>query len=354
MTEDALLQGFLLDAAAAEFASELTDTTPVAVSPRLLRQRNSMRNDPNSWAKWQHRSIWSRLARTAAVILLVLSLSLGALMAVSPTVRAAVINWVRELYENSTVYHVMPSHAAEKLPRYKLTWLPDGFSEPDVYEDDTMYTALYENPDTGDFFVFDYCLLTEETQTDLFTTQAPEHLLVNGMDADFYVAPDDSDSSNLLWVDTATGVFCSINSTLSKEDILRIAESITLADNSPASLPIYELTWLPDGFGEPDVYKSETTYSALYENTSTGDIIGFDYYLLNEEIQTELYTTQQPEHLLVRGADADFYLACDDSDFSNLLWVETETGVLCSINSTLSKEDILRIAESISLSHTVK
>ena len=125
MTEDALLQGFLLDAAAAEFASELTDTTPVAVSPRLLRQMNSMLNDPNSWAKRQHRSIWNRIARTAAVILLVLSLSLCTLMAVSPTVRAAVINWVRELYENSTVYHVMPSHAAEKLPRYKLTWLPD-------------------------------------------------------------------------------------------------------------------------------------------------------------------------------------------------------------------------------------
>lgn len=65
MTEDALLQGFLLDAAADEFASELADTTPVTVSPRLLRQMNAMLNDPNSWAKRQHRSIWSRIARTA-------------------------------------------------------------------------------------------------------------------------------------------------------------------------------------------------------------------------------------------------------------------------------------------------
>ena len=39
-----------------------------------------------------------------AVILLVFSLSLGSLMAVSPTVRAAVIRWVTEWYETHITY----------------------------------------------------------------------------------------------------------------------------------------------------------------------------------------------------------------------------------------------------------
>ena len=301
----------------------------------------------------KHPFFYQTMRRVAAIFLAAI-LAGSVYLAVDTEARAAFFGWVRELYENSTVYHVMPSYSAEKLPRYELTWLPDGFGEPDVYEDDTMYTALYENPDTGDFFVFDYCLLTEETQTELFTIEPPEHLLVNGMDADFYAAPDDSDSSNLLWVDTATGVFCSINSTLSKEDILRIAESITLADNSPAPLPRYELTWLPDGFGEPDVYEDDTSYSALYEDPNTGDFLVFEYCLLTDEHLVQYLTTQQPEPLIVNGFDADFYAAVDDSDCSNLLWVDSEAGVLCFLDSTLSKEDILRIAESISLSDTVK
>lgn len=143
MTEDALLQGFLLDAAADEFASELADTTPVTVSPRLLRQMNAMLNDPNSWAKRQHRSIWSRIARTAAVILLVLSLSLSALMAVSPTVRAAVINWVRETYEHSVIYRFFDK-SDDQLPNYAPTWLPEGFVlDERVALDDWVAICIY-------------------------------------------------------------------------------------------------------------------------------------------------------------------------------------------------------------------
>lgn len=54
MTEDAILRDFLLDAAAIEFAAELSDTTPVDVSSRLQRQMTAMLNDPIDWAKRQH------------------------------------------------------------------------------------------------------------------------------------------------------------------------------------------------------------------------------------------------------------------------------------------------------------
>ena len=175
----------------------------------------------------KHPYLYQTMRRVAAIFLAAI-LAGSVYLAVDTEARAAFFGWVRELYEHSFVYHVMPNHATDMLPRYELTWLPDGFGEPDVNEDDTMYSALYENPNTGDFFVFDYCILTEETQMEIFTIQPPEHLLVNGADADFYAAPNDSDSSNLLWVETETGVLCSINSTLSKEDILHIAEGISL------------------------------------------------------------------------------------------------------------------------------
>lgn len=62
----------------------------------------------------------------------------------------------------------------------------------------------------------------------IFTDQQPEHVLVNGIIADFYAASSDSESNNLLWIDTEAGVFCAIDSNLSKDVILHIAESIYL------------------------------------------------------------------------------------------------------------------------------
>lgn len=149
-------------------------------------------------------------------------------LAVDTEARAAFLDWIKEVYEHSIVYRIMPSSAAKDLPHYELTWLPDGFGEPDIYENETVYSALYQNSSTGEIVIFDYYRLSSEVQAKLFTDQQPEHVLVNGIIADFYAASSDSESNNLLWIDTEAGVFCAIDSNLSKDVILHIAESIYL------------------------------------------------------------------------------------------------------------------------------
>lgn len=235
MTENALFQSVLLDAAAAEFASELADTTPVTVSPRLLRQMNSMLNDPNSWAKRQHRSIWSHIARTAAVILLVLSLSLGALMAVSPTVRAAVKNWIIETYEHSVVYRFYDK-SGEHLPNYTPTWLPEGFVLDERLKLDDWVLCTYHNATEDKWLSFDYCYVNSDMQLQIGgyddeAAPAPEKCFVNGIAADYYPAGN-SETNDLIWIDEEQGIVFAINSTLEKEVILHIAESISLSDST--------------------------------------------------------------------------------------------------------------------------
>ena len=149
-------------------------------------------------------------------------------LAVDTEARAAFLDWIKEVYEHNIVYRIMPSSAAKDLPHYELTWLPDGFGEPDIYENETVYSALYQNSSTGEIVIFDYYRLSSEVQAKLFTDQQPEHVLVNGIIEDFYAASSDSESNNLLWIDTEAGVFCAIDSNLSKDVILHIAESIYL------------------------------------------------------------------------------------------------------------------------------
>ena len=177
----------------------------------------------------KHPYFYQTMRRVAAIFLAAI-LAGSVYLAVDTEARAAFFGWVRELYENSIVYHVLPNHTSDKMPKYELTWLPEGFGEPNVYESETTYSALYENPSTGDVLIFDYYRLNEEVQTELYTNQQPEHLTVKGVDADFYAALDDSDFSNLLWIDSEAGVLCAIGGSLSKEDILHIAESIYLVD----------------------------------------------------------------------------------------------------------------------------
>lgn len=177
----------------------------------------------------KHPYFYKAIQRIASIFLA--AILVGSMyLAVDTEARAAFLGWIKEVYEHSIVYRIMPSSAAKDLPHYELTWLPDGFGEPDIYENETVYSALYQNSSTGEIVIFDYYRLSSEVQAKLFTDQQPEHVLVNGIIADFYAASSDSDSesNNLLWIDTEAGVFCAIDSNLSKDVILHIAESIYL------------------------------------------------------------------------------------------------------------------------------
>lgn len=175
----------------------------------------------------KHPYFYKAIQRIASIFLA--AILVGSMyLAVDTEARAAFLGWIKEVYEHSIVYRIMPSSAAKDLPHYELTWLPDGFDEPDIYENETVYSALYQNSSTGEIVIFDYYRLSSEVQAKLFTDQQPEHVLVNGIIADFYAASSDSESNNLLWIDTEAGVFCAIDSNLSKDVILHIAESIYL------------------------------------------------------------------------------------------------------------------------------
>ena len=202
MTNDELLRNALLDAAAAEFAAELSDTSPAEASARLLRSMRAMLNDPNGWARRRRRPVWQRLARAAAMILLALSLSLGALMA----------------------------------PDYAPTWLPEGFVPDEREKTDEAVFSAYHDAVGGGGFTFDYCIASEDMQIQIAgydneIAPAPEECFVNAYTADYYPAGA-SGTNNLVWMDETRGILFTISSTLEKDVILHIAESVCLVDST--------------------------------------------------------------------------------------------------------------------------
>ena len=92
---DTLMRRVLLDSLKLDAESTASGELAFEPTPRYQRQMAAMLKDPLKW----ERPLWKNVAQKIAVILLVFSLSLGSLMAVSPTVRAAVVRWVTEWYE---------------------------------------------------------------------------------------------------------------------------------------------------------------------------------------------------------------------------------------------------------------
>ena len=104
-----LLKGFYWKLFRRDFSEELSNNKEVSVSPRFKRQMMAMMNNPNKWAERHKRDYRRRFVKVVATIVLTCSLPFGVLTVASPTVRAAVIDWVVEWYESSIIYKFLES-----------------------------------------------------------------------------------------------------------------------------------------------------------------------------------------------------------------------------------------------------
>ena len=155
---DRMMQHVLLDAIKRDCEKETDDVPAFKPTHHYQRQIAAMLSDPLKWAQKRARPLWKNVAQKIAVILLVFSLSLGSLMAVSPTVRAAVVRWVTEWYETHIVYRYSGEDISGEMPHYEISGLPQGYTEiiRDVYE--ASVSVVYESPN-GDMICFDYTLI---------------------------------------------------------------------------------------------------------------------------------------------------------------------------------------------------
>ena len=108
---------------------ESAENIPPAFSPRYRRECMRMLSDPFGWMKRKLRPLWKTALRNAACILLAFLIALGTLMAASPTVRAAVIKWLREFRDNFAIYRTDGGVSYDTAPAWRPGRLPeDGWS----------------------------------------------------------------------------------------------------------------------------------------------------------------------------------------------------------------------------------
>lgn len=133
--ENIIIKGVLLEAISRDFSEELSNNKEVSVSPRFKRQMMAMMNNPNKWAERHKRDYRRRFVKVVATIVLTCSLPFGVLTVASPTVRAAVIDWVVEWYESSIIYKFFGESDSTKLPLYEVIDLPFDYTRIGIPQD---------------------------------------------------------------------------------------------------------------------------------------------------------------------------------------------------------------------------
>ena len=231
---DRMMQHVLLDAIKRDCEKETDDVPAFKPTRHYQRQIAAMLSDPLKWAQKRARPLWKNVAQKAAVILLVFSLSLGSLMAVSPTVRAAVVRWVTEWYETHIVYRYSGEQITGEMPQYEITDLPEGYAEVESkrIEWPDYISFTYYNPDkeNDQGIIFDYTYMSQGGVAD-FVTEDSETIsvTVNGLKGQLFLAKDWKNTrSTLTWIDVDSNIQFTLMAALNETDILHIAESVSL------------------------------------------------------------------------------------------------------------------------------
>lgn len=375
---DEMLRRGLMEANLAQYETVLEKLPDweIDFSPKYRRERMRLLADPWNWVRRRARPMWKRAARTAACVVLACTVALGALMAVSPTVRAAVTRWFRETFEGYTYYtgstpeeeEIPPE---ESFPAFRPTWVPEGYVLAQVYtnglpgvpEDVLSANWVYENgEDTLQFSCYlrpsgnvgaGYGAVVEETAVRRRTT-------VQGCGAEFY---QEEMWNSLIWENGRGNLFW-LHSMQDQATLERVGESVMEITTDP--LLVYELPKLPEGARQisRDVLPEYVSTFWALDRTRTLTLT-FTYSTLPLDVRG----TGTEETVDVNGLAARFWQG-EKKEYTStgfekdgtpvttsveaccnaLLWTDPEMEIRFFLQGHLDREDLLHMAENLRLS----
>lgn len=167
------------------------------------------------------------LQRVASVIF-VLFVGLATIMAISPTVRANVLGWIRERYESFIAYYFVEEPSSKNQN-----------TEYFIDCSDTEYTLIFSSVDDD----IHYQIYEDINGTHLDFTYATNYIRnifyikddkyevrpisINGKTGDLYISIDGTEKNSFIWSDEETQIIFYLTSSIEPEYLILLAEKIT-------------------------------------------------------------------------------------------------------------------------------
>ena len=288
--------------------------------------------------------LWARVLRTAAGLLLVLSLTAGAVLWASPAARV----WAAELARMLMVWTDVSADflfhggdgAETDLSCWRPTWLPEGYEEVEVWDPGGVYKITYENAEGQSLTL--RCISPNTSAVSMDNEHSDySEITINGSKAYLLVSNAEGWQSSLIWTNEENSVMFILRGYISAEDLIRMAESVRI------TLPRWRPTWLPEGYEEVEVWDVGVVCVTTYRNEE-GEEIYFEYSAPSGALTIDNEHSDYSE-IEINGCKAHLFASNTEGKPSFLLWMNKEETAFFMLQGEAPPEDLIRMAESISV-----
>lgn len=165
-------------------------------------------------------------ARQAAAVLLICLLGAGAWLGVDSGARSTLRHWAQSSAAASFLHRCFGGTPETPADSYRISWLPDG-----------IWTASTGSGDTGEVVyesesgvcVLSFTRIQEGTEPPPLSPDGEavrEAVEINGLPGECYEDPGGEPACVVAWTDEAAGISFRLSSSLTKEETIRMAESV--------------------------------------------------------------------------------------------------------------------------------
>ena len=289
------------------------------------------------------RSIVQGFAASFAVLLL----SFGMVMAFSQDARATFINWTLNIYNGIADFQF---YGAEDDRAYIICdpgSLPEGFERTSEYHRGYYARKVYEDQASGAYIRFEYRRPTDrQIQRIKERAESAELLLKDGIIEKYY--RQSGSASDLFWYDPQRELVFYVESNLDKAALAECFAGISFR------LPLYEPTWLPDGFEKTAQNMDYPNCDIIYSDSSDRLVM----LISSDMAETDLIAFQFinkdmfVEEVKMAGLECYFAPFPDNAAGGDFVLIDDKRNLVFSGEVTISKEELIKLLISIQCTET--
>lgn len=232
-----MLTDAMLKEATAEAERFLLTMIPDEGEPHVFSKR--FERKMNKLIRRVDHPVCYQVMRMAAAVVLAIATLFGAVMAVSPEARAAVVGWVKSAFHEFFEYSSGETNTGDNTSEtgnnqangqtkheYFLAVIPEGYRELKTAERPDGKTYLYID-DVGNILQFTYSYGAKIDSMFIKTEDYKQHSdFVHDLPADIYIAVNENETSVIVWQDLKTNALIQIFAIADKDELIEIAQNV--------------------------------------------------------------------------------------------------------------------------------
>ncbi len=230
---------FLSESVINEYRDAITNTNAPTYSTKYKTKMQELDNnfykELNSDCHFKTTTwIKNDFLRSAAAIIIVLSLSLSVICTISPTARAAVTSFIKTIHDNFIIYDSSGKHTDIPIESILASIIdnisvPENYNLSDQYYDDSYALLMYTDDAQHILSITVMSSYSGASSSGNISDGSLKETTIHNFPAELFIADttkQDNVSNNITWTDTDTGYLYSISAFLSSDELISLAAGI--------------------------------------------------------------------------------------------------------------------------------